>query len=54
LWIGGDQPLAEVSPGVFRFDGDTGVDRITFDTMLDSRAIHMNVVGIDFYRTFTN
>jgi D-alanyl-D-alanine carboxypeptidase len=54
LWIGGDQPLLEVSPGVFRFDGDTGVDRITFDTMLDGRAIHMNVVGIDFYRTFTS
>jgi D-alanyl-D-alanine carboxypeptidase len=53
LWIGGDQPLLEVSPGVFRFDGDAGVDRITFDTMLDGRAIHVNVVGIDFYRTFT-
>ena len=53
LLIGGDQPLAEVSPGVFRFEGDSGVDRITFDTMIDGRAIHANVVGIDFYRTFT-
>ena len=53
LLLGGDQPLAEVSPGVFRFDGDTGVDRITFDTILDGRAIHANVAGIDFYRTFT-
>ena len=53
LLIGGDQPLAEVSPGVFRFGGDTGADRITFDTILDGRAIHANVAGIDFYRTFT-
>jgi len=53
LWIGGDQPLAEVSPGVFHFDGDTGVDRITFDTIIDGRAIHLNAAGTDFYRTFT-
>lgn len=53
LWIGGDQPLVEVSPGVFRFDGDTGVDRVVFDTFVDGRAIHANVVGIDFYRAFT-
>jgi CubicO group peptidase (beta-lactamase class C family) len=53
LWIGDDQPLAEVSPGVFRFDGDTGVDKITFDTMVGGRAIHANVAGIDFYRAFT-
>ena len=53
LWIGGDQPLAEVSPGVFRFDGDTGVDRITFDTIIDGRATHLNAAGTDFYRAFT-
>ena len=53
LWIGGDQPLAEVSPGVFRFAGDTGVDRITFDTMVAGRAIHVSVAGVDFYRAFT-
>ena len=53
LLIGGDQPLAEVTPGVFRFADDTGVDRVTFDTVLDDRAIHANVVGIDFYRAFT-
>ena len=32
MLIGGDQPLVEVSPGVFRFDDDAGVDRVTFDT----------------------
>jgi len=53
MLIGGDQPLVEVSPGVFRFDDDTGVDRVTFDTIIDGRAIHANVAGVDFYRAFT-
>lgn len=53
LLIGGEDPITEVSPGVFAPEGDTGADRITFDTMLDGRAIHMNYSGIDFYRTFT-
>lgn len=53
LLVGGEQPLAEVSQGVFRFEGDTGVDRITFDTIIDGRAIHANVAGTDFYRAFT-
>ena len=53
LLIGGDQPLVEVSPGVFRFEDDMGVDRVTFDTIIDGRAIHANVAGVDFYRAFT-
>ena len=53
ILIGGDQPLVEVSPGVFRFDDDAGVDRVTFDTIIDGRAIHANVAGVDFYRAFT-
>ena len=53
LLIGGDQPLVEVSPGVFRFEDDAGVDRVTFDTIIDGRAIHANVAGVDFYRAFT-
>jgi len=53
ILIGGDQPLVEVSPGVFRFADDTGVDRVTFDTIIGGRAIHANVAGVDFYRTFT-
>lgn len=53
LLIGGDQGLLEVSPGVFRFEDDTGVDRVTFDTIIDGRAIHANVAGVDFYRAFT-
>jgi D-alanyl-D-alanine carboxypeptidase len=53
LLIGGDDPIVEVSPGVFRTEDDTGADRITFDTVIDGRAIHVNFSGIDFYRTFT-
>jgi len=53
LLIGGDQPLVEVSPGVFRFEDDAGVDRVTFDTIIEGRAIHANIAGVDFYRAFT-
>ncbi|MGH9873750.1 MAG: serine hydrolase domain-containing protein [Pyrinomonadaceae bacterium] len=53
LLIGGDQPLAEVSPGVFRFADEPSADRVTFDTIIDGRAIHANVAGVDFYRAFT-
>jgi len=53
MLIGGDQGLVEVSSGVFRFDDDTGVDRVTFDIIIDGRAIHANFAGVDFYRAFT-
>jgi hypothetical protein len=53
LLIGGDQGLLEVGPGAFRFEDDAGVDRVTFDTIIDGRAIHANVAGVDFYRAFT-
>jgi D-alanyl-D-alanine carboxypeptidase len=53
MLIGGDQGLVEVGPGVFRFDDDAGVDRVTFDTIAEGRAIHANVAGVDFYRAFT-
>lgn len=53
LLISGDQPLVEMSPGVFRFQDDKGVDRVMFDTIIDGRAIHANVAGVDFYRAFT-
>jgi hypothetical protein len=26
---------------------------VTFDTIIGGRAIHANVAGVDFYRTFT-
>ena len=53
LLIGGDDAIVEVSPGIFRPEAATGADRITFDTVIDGRAIHANFSGIDFYRTFT-
>ncbi len=53
LLIEGEQPLAQVEPGVFRPDGESTADRITFDTVLNGKAVHMNYSGIDFYRTFT-
>jgi hypothetical protein len=53
LLVEGEQPIAQIEPGVFRPDEDTGADRIIFDTILNGKAGHLNLSGIDFYRTFT-
>lgn len=54
LTLEGEVPLVQIGPGVFGFDGDTSaLERISFDTPVDGKAIHANYSGIDFYRTFT-
>jgi D-alanyl-D-alanine carboxypeptidase len=54
LLVGGDQPLAQIEPQVFRPANDPGdADRITFDTIVDGQAMRMNNSGIEFFRTFT-
>ncbi len=53
LLVEGEQPLAQIEPGVFRPQGDAGADRITFDTIMNGKAVHLDYSGIDFYRTFT-
>lgn len=54
LTLEGEVPLSQIEPGVFGFEGDTThLERITFDTIIEGRAIHANYSGIDFYRTFT-
>ncbi|HKO62603.1 MAG TPA: serine hydrolase domain-containing protein [Pyrinomonadaceae bacterium] len=54
LLLDGEAPLAEVEPGSFKFDGNPiGLERVTFDTIVDGKAIHMNFSGIDSYRTYT-
>jgi CubicO group peptidase (beta-lactamase class C family) len=52
LVVDGEEPLAPAEPGVFRPEGD-GAERITFDTIVNGRAMHLNYSGIDFYRTLT-
>jgi D-alanyl-D-alanine carboxypeptidase len=48
------QFLIPLEPGVFRPQGDlNSAERMTFDTVLNGKAIHFNFSGIDFYRTFT-
>ncbi|MGH9970378.1 MAG: serine hydrolase domain-containing protein [Pyrinomonadaceae bacterium] len=54
LRVGGDQPITQIEPGVFRPDGDATADRIVFDTLVNGKAMHMNYSGIDFYRAFTS
>src|SRR6266536_172820 len=54
LLIDGEQPLTQIEPGVFRPEGDSSsAERISFDTVLNGKAMHINYSGIDFYRTFT-
>jgi D-alanyl-D-alanine carboxypeptidase len=53
LLVEGEQPIAQIEPGVFRPEEDTGADRINFDTIVNGKAGHLNYSGIDFYRTFT-
>ena len=54
LTLEGEAPLAQVEPATFKFEGDPiGLERITFDTFIDGKAIHSSYSGIDFYRTFT-
>lgn len=54
LFIDGEQPLAPITAGVFRPEGDLETaERITFDGMLNGQATRMNYSGIEFFRTFT-
>jgi CubicO group peptidase (beta-lactamase class C family) len=53
LLLDGERPLPQIEPGVFRPLGDSPADWVTFDTIVNGRATHLNYSGIDFYRTFT-
>ena len=54
LILDDQQSLLALEPGVFRPQGDgNAAERITFDTLVNGKAMHLNFSGIDFYRTFT-
>jgi D-alanyl-D-alanine carboxypeptidase len=54
LLVDGEQPLTQIEPGVFRPDGESNAaERVTFDTVVNGKAMHASYSGIDFYRTFT-
>lgn len=54
LLADGEQPLVQIETGVFRPPGDSSIaERISFDTIRDGKALHMNFSGIDYYRAFT-
>jgi len=53
LLLAGDEPLVEVTPGVFRGDGEDNGERLAFDHIVNGKAQHLNFSGIDYYRTFT-
>jgi CubicO group peptidase (beta-lactamase class C family) len=54
LILDDQQFLIPLEPGIFRPQGDiNAAERITFDTFVNGKAVHLNFSGIDFYRTFT-
>jgi len=54
LLLDGEQPILQIRMGTFRLPGEiSGAERISFDTVVDGKALRMNYSGIDFYRTFT-
>ena len=54
LLLDGEQPILQIETGIFRPPGETnGAERISFDTIVDGKALRMTYSGIDFYRTFT-
>jgi CubicO group peptidase (beta-lactamase class C family) len=54
LLLDAEQPLMQLDANTFRPEGDiNSVERITFDTLLNGKAMRMNFSGIDFYRVFT-
>lgn len=54
LLLDGEDPILQVRPAVFRPPGELGgAERISFDTIVDGKAMRMNYSGIDYYRTFT-
>jgi D-alanyl-D-alanine carboxypeptidase len=54
LVLDDQQFLVQLGPGVFQPQGDINSgERITFDTVVNGKAMRLNFSGIDFYRTFT-
>lgn len=54
LILDDQQFLVPLGTGVFRPQGDINTaERITFDTLVNGKAMHFNFSGIDFYRAFT-
>ncbi|MFQ5886160.1 MAG: hypothetical protein ACE5II_02875, partial [Anaerolineae bacterium] len=51
---GREEPLVPLGSGVFRVgEDDRSPERIRFDTILNGQAVHANLSGGDYYRTFT-
>jgi CubicO group peptidase (beta-lactamase class C family) len=53
LYQNGVQPLVPREGGKFGFSDPTAPDRVSFDTVINGRAMRLNYSGIIFRRTFT-
>ena len=49
---GGEMKLQPLGPGLFKEDG-TSSERIRFDSVVDGKALRVNLSGVDYYRVFT-
>lgn len=50
LLLEGEQPLVQIEPGLFKPEPDPTAERIAFDTIVNGKALHLNLSGIDYYR----
>ena len=54
LLVGGDTPLAQVAPNVFRpADDPSDADRVIFDMFGNGKATRLTFSGVEFFRAFT-
>jgi len=54
LLVGGDTPLAQVAPNVFRpADDPSDADRVIFDMFGNGKATRVTFSGVEFFRAFT-
>jgi hypothetical protein len=49
---GGETQLEPLGPGLFKEEG-TSSERIRFDSLVNGKALRVNLSGVDYYRVFT-
>lgn len=50
---GSEQALVPLESGEFTLDEKESAERLRFDTIVDGRALRVNLSGVDYYRSFT-
>jgi hypothetical protein len=50
---GSEQTLVPLESGEFTLEEKESAERLWFDTVVDGRALRVNLSGVDYYRSFT-